>query len=263
MRAIILAAGEGNRLKPLTNDCPKGMIELAGKSLLKRQIETFRKCQINEISIVTGYLADRINFPDISYFRNKKYDSTNMVETLFCAREMMNDSIIVSYGDIIFEVKVLKKLIEYKDNISVIIDKNWKKYWELRFSDPLKDAESLIIDNKGFIRSIGQKVNNIADIQGQYIGLMKFQGKGLKDLKMFYEMVQKNARKNVNLLNPKVSFEKSYMTDLLQALINQDIKIKAVPIESGWLELDSMSDYSLYQKKIQDGTLSEIFSFDD
>ena len=108
MKSIILAAGEGKRLRPLTENIPKCMIKLFGKSLLEWQIDTLRSCNITDISVVTGYCSDVINIPNITYFRNEKYDSTNMVETLFCAKKKLFNSVIVSYGDIIYEKKFFK-----------------------------------------------------------------------------------------------------------------------------------------------------------
>ena len=103
-----------------------------------------------------------------------------------------------------------------------------------------------IIDN-GFISSIGQKVSSFDQIQGQYIGLMKFQNEGIKFLLDFYEKAKKEAKsQGVNILNSNLPFERSYMTDLLQGLINADYKIKAVPVNNGWLELDSYHDYEVY-----------------
>jgi len=257
LNAIILAAGEGKRLRPLTNDKPKGMVQLDGVSILERQINHFRNCNINDISIVTGYKSEKIKFPGITYFKNPKYASTNMVETLFCASKKLSGSVIVSYGDIIFERKIIQELVNEKDDFCVVVDLNWKKLWQIRFENPLEYAESLILDKEGNIINIGQKVSSIKDIQGQYIGLMKFQNEGIKVLKEFYENAKK---KGTNPLNPNIPFQKSYMTDLLQGLINAKCKIKSVPIENRWLEIDSYQDYEIYQKKIQDGTISEIIN---
>ena len=158
LNAIILAAGKGKRLSPLTNDKPKCLVELFGKPFLEWQIETFQNSGITDITIVSGYKSDLINFPETTILKNEKYDSTNMVETLFYAKEKMLDSTIVSYGDIIFEKNVLESLIDSPDDISVIIDKQWKELWRKRFQDPLSDAESLVIED-GRIVEIGQKVN--------------------------------------------------------------------------------------------------------
>ena len=256
MKSIILAAGQGTRLRPLTKTIPKCMIKLFGKSILEWQIEAYRNCGINDISIVTGYLGNIIKFPNIEYFRNEKYLSTNMVETLFCAKEKLTDSVIVSYGDIIFEKQVLENLIDSKDDISVVIDKNWKKYWEVRFKNPLYDAESLVVDEDQFIRNIGQKVQNLDEIQGQFIGLMKFQKNGLEDIKNFYEKFKSQAKNGVNPLNDNLPFGKSFMTDFLQGLVVNGCKLKSVPVNSGWLELDSLDDLQLYEKLYKENKLN-------
>ena len=258
MNAIILAAGKGERLRPFTNDKPKCLVELFGKPLLEWQIKTFQNSGITDITIVSGYKSDLINFPETTILKNEKYDSTNMVETLFCAKEKLLDSTIISYGDIIFEKQVLQKLMNNDSNIVVVVDKNWKKYWNMRFRNSLDDVESLKLDSSGSIVSIGQKTTNLLNIQAQYIGLMKFQNNGINDLKNFYEEAHLKSQHGTNILNSQIPFEKSYMTDLLQAMINSGHQIKSVLIEGGWLELDSIDDYKLYDRKYKDKTLSEL-----
>jgi len=260
LHTIILAAGEGKRLKPLTQDKPKGLISLFGKSLLQHQLDVYDSCNINDVSIVTGYKKDMVKFSNTFSFHNLNYQNTNMLETLFCAQEKIIGSVIVAYGDIIFEKKILEALLEEEEDISVVVDSNWKKYWDVRFENPLDDAESLEIDKQGFIQNIGQKVDNLEKIQGQYIGLMKFQNKGCDMVKKFYKITKDLAKNGKNPLNQNIPFEKSYMTDFLQGMIDYGYKIKAVPISSGWLELDSMYDYKIYNKKFEDKTISEFFS---
>ena len=258
MKIIILAAGEGTRLRPLTENIPKCMVKLFGKSILETQIETYRGCGISDISVVTGYLGNSINIDNIKYYRNPNFKNTNMVETLFCAKENLNDSVIVAYGDIVFERKILEKLIKSKDDISITIDTNWEKYWKTRFQEPLDDAESLRLDSNGYILDIGQKINEIEEIQGQFIGLMKFEQDGINNLKKFYEKVKKESTLGENPLNPNLPFEKSFMTDLLRGMIKSGYKLKSVPIENGWLEIDSYSDYQLYNNLQQKNLLKNF-----
>lgn len=262
MKIIILAAGEGTRLRPLTLKNPKCLVNLFGKSILEWQLETIRNCQINQIIIVTGFLNKKINFSDIKYYHNPNYSKTNMVETLFSAKEELNDSVIISYGDIIYEKKVLQSLVNSQEDISVIVDDNWKEYWETRFTNPLDDAESLIIDKDGFITDIGQKVTSFNKICAQFIGLMKFQDAGIEFLNDFYESKKNAAKNGTNPLNPSIPFEKSYMTDLLDSMIKSGKKIKAVNIKNGWLELDSMNDYETYKKLQLEGKLSKFINLE-
>ena len=236
------------------------MVKLFDKTILKYQIDVFRSCGINDITVVTGYEADKIKIEGVNFLHNQNYDTTNMVETLFCAKEKLTENVIISYGDIIFEKQVLQKLINSNWDSSVIIDNQWKKYWQMRFENPLDDVECLKIDENGLITNIGMKVNSLEEIQGQYIGLMKFKNEGVKNLKKIYEKAKLKSVKGVNLLNENIPFEKSYMTDLIQAMINEGVKINAVKITNGWLELDSIDDYNLYQKKNNEGTISELIS---
>jgi len=263
LKAIILAAGQGNRLKPLTNEKPKCMVELFGKSLIEHQINAYISCNISDINVVTGFQSDSVTISNVRRFRNKHYEKTNMVESLFCAEEILNGDVIVSYGDIIFEKNVLKQLILSDNDISVIIDKNWKDYWSARSKKPLIDLESLKLDSKNNITSIGQKVNKLEEIQGQYIGLMKFSEKGVNILKDFYFKCKKISEKKSNPLNANLPFEKSFMTDLLQGLINSNYKLHSVPIDGGWLELDTLNDFETYQRMFRNNTIQKFIKLEN
>ena len=262
MKSIILAAGEGNRLRPLTNEKPKCMVELFGKSLIEHQINAYTACDISDINVVTGFRSDSITISNVRYFKNEQYERTNMVESLFCAEEILNGDVIISYGDIIFEKNVLKQLIQSDNDFSVIIDKNWQDYWSIRSKNPLVDLESLKLDSKDNIISIGQKVKKFEEIQGQYIGLMKFSGKGVNILKDFYHECKKISEKKPNPLNDSSPFEKSFMTDLLQGLINSNYQLHSVPIHGGWLELDTIEDFETYQKLFRNNTIKKFIKLE-
>ena len=213
------------------------MVELFGKSLLVRQIEIMKSCGINDIVVVTGYKSNMINIPGIIFEKNMNYKNTNMIETLFCAKSHFEGEIIITYGDIVYEKKVLEKLIDSSNSISIIVDKNWKNYWEKRFLNPLSDAETLKIGPKGNIIDIGQKTNNIAEIEGQYMGLMKFTIKGWSDLEKIIEGLKKNELKKIQI------------TQLLQKSISFGINVKAIPNNNEWGEVDSQKDLNLYNLK--------------
>ena len=88
---------------------------------------------------------------------------------------------------------------------------------------------------------------------------MKFQNEGIVDLKSCYKNTKEISKKGINPLNIKTNFENSYMTDLLNYLIKIGTKIKAVKIFGGWLELDSMNDYELYQNLEMKGEIKKFF----
>ena len=143
MRMIILAAGQGSRLRPLTDDRPKCLVELAGKPLLQWQIETARAAGVTDITVIAGYRQEQLRHYGIAVLVNEDFETTNMVRTLFRARHLFGDGFIMSYGDIVYSPETLHALLRSEADISVIVDRQWRDYWAQRFDDPLSDAESL------------------------------------------------------------------------------------------------------------------------
>ena len=240
MKAIILAAGEGKRLRPLTNKKPKCMVEVNGKSIISHQIECLRSNGIENINICLGYASKEVRFDNVIYHYNTNYARTNMVYTLFCAKsELENDDILVSYGDIIYNNDVLKAIMKDDSKIGVVVDRNWLEYWNARMENPLDDAETLKINDKGYIVELGKKPINYGEIQGQYIGLIKFRIDIISKIKDYYNSLDKNKLYDGN------DFDNMYMTSFLQ-LISRDIApLSPVFIDNGWIEVDTPSDLKL------------------
>ena len=133
MKGLILAAGRGTRLDKYVQDLPKGMLAFDNTTIIKRQIDNFKKCGIEKIIVVRGYRADTIQYEGITYYDNLHYATTNMVESLFCARQELDEDIIVSYADIMVEQKIVKGLMQNTSDIAVTVDMDWKKYWKIRY----------------------------------------------------------------------------------------------------------------------------------
>lgn len=248
---IILAAGEGKRLKPYTNDRPKCMVQVAGKPVIQWQVETAKSAGFGKIVVVTGYMSESVNIKDVTFVKNKLYDRTNMVQSLFTARDCFGESFVVSYGDIIFEGSVLEKIASSKDEISVVVDMDWRPYWQARSADIFSDAETLKMDKSGNIYNIGQKTKNIEDIQAQYIGLSSYKGKGVQALKDIYDKEKGFSARGARYICKDRSLDELYMTDLIQGLINEKVDVKAVPIDGKWIEIDTIGDLELAKKSVR------------
>lgn len=249
---LFLSAGSGKRLMPYTINVPKCFVNFKNKTLIENQISIIKKLPISKIFIVYGkfhYLYKRLN---VNLIKNSKYKSTNMVYSLYCAQNKFNNNLIVSYTDINYSSRVIKKLFKEDKDISVVIEKNWKNYWTKRSVNYLKDTETLKINKSGYISDIGSKVlNEKKDVSGQYIGLIKFPKILIKEVRR--ELLKLQKAKKIN----NVMFDKAYLTDFLNHLVKIGYKLKPIFINNDWIEVDTVRDYksminSLRYKQLND-----------
>lgn len=254
MRLIILAAGQGLRLRPLTDSIPKCLVEVGGKSLLSRQIEVAHSLGISDIVVVAGYRADALNGLPVTVIENKEFQNTNMVYSLGKAEAYFDSDFIVSYGDIIYAPDVLRSAINASDGITVSVDLDWRSYWELRMPDPLSDAETLKFTADGFLTEIGQKPDNYDDIQGQYIGMVSFKGAGISVLRDYIQNL--GVKKNAALkISEKKEIDNLFLTDMINSLVKSGVAIGVSTIVGSWLEIDNKPDLYLAEKLYKDGRL--------
>lgn len=257
MKAILLAAGMGTRLGKYAENLPKCMLDFNGKTLIERQVEILRSCGINDIIIVKGYMPEKIRLPGIKYYINEDFANTNMVESLFTAEEEMNDEILVCYADILYEKRIIEKILASKVDIGVTVDKDYWGYWKARMDNPEEDTESLVIE-EGKIIELGDTNCTIDKAKVRYVGLIKFSKKGVEALKkVYHENKEKYFDKDEPWLRSK-SFKKAYMTCMLQALINAGYKVDPIIIENGWLEFDTVEDYEKILKWQKENKLNEF-----
>lgn len=259
MKVIILAAGQGTRLRPMTDDRPKCMVEVNGKSIIDRQLDTMRACGIKDadITIVAGYRGDVLQkkFADteVNIIINEKYENTNMVCSLMCAQQVMErqEDILISYGDIIYNETVLQKILNTQEDSAVVVDDGWYSYWSKRCENPLDDAETLTFDKEDYLVEIGQKTTELSKVQSQYIGLMRFRGTGLKAMLELAREAEERTQQGIALWRTELTYQKMYMTDLLQGLIEVGNKLKAVHIERGWFEIDDCDDLKIVESELK------------
>jgi len=251
MNVIILAAGQGTRLRPLTDEIPKCMVPVNGKSILERQVTLFQSYSFDSVVVIGGYRADKLRDCGAAVVLNENYEDSNMVYSLMCAEKYLQGDVIVSYGDIIYEAEVLEKILAHPtQGIAVAVDLDWRTYWEERFEDPLSDAESLMISD-GRIIDIGRKVCDYNQVQGQYIGLIRFSEAAMLHMQSLYRKMEEAPALIEEALGRKKELRHLYMTDLLQILIHQEYPVEPVYIRRGWFEVDSMTDLSVAEKYLR------------
>ncbi len=262
MKAIILAAGQGTRLKKYTENLPKGMLSFMGKTIIERQIELYRGSNIKDIIIVTGYASDKINYEGVHYYHNEKYADTNMVESLMCAKDEFTDDVIVSYSDILFEKRLLEEMMANKEEFACAVDYSWKEYWKKRYGRVDFDTESLAINEESSITGLGLENPPIEDISARYIGLLRFSKGGLKCItNIMNDAYEKYEDKPWQQSGKTI--RKAYMTDLLNAIIVSGRKVKAVGFDHGWIEFDTNEDYERAMDWITNGSIYDIIDLGD
>jgi len=240
-RAIVLAAGQGTRLGSLTAERPKCMVELAGRPLLHHQLDVLRAAGIDELHLVTGYRAERIEADRVTRWVNERYATTNMVVTLFCAQDAMRDDadLVISYGDIVYEPRVLAALLAVDAPLVVAVDRAWRDYWQARMDDPLADAETLKLGDDDRIVELGRKPRGYEDIEGQYLGLIRVRADHVDAFVAAWRGLDPDATIDGR------SVDQMYMTSFLQHLIDAGWDARAAFTDNGWLEVDEPGDLAL------------------
>ena len=239
MKAIILAAGRGSRMKSFTNDWPKCLINLRGKPLIEWQLNAIRAAGIDDIAIVTGYRKELLASYGLTEFHNDRWFDTEMVTSLACADKWLKSGpIIVSYSDIFYDSSAVTSLINCSASLAVTYDPNWLSIWKKRFDDPLVDAETFLINSSYQIIEIGNKPNSLEEIQGQYMGLIRITPESWKQFMNILNNLTKNKR------------DKMSMTRILRHIIQQaNFPVTGIPYEREWGEIDSHNDLKLFNAK--------------
>ena len=240
-KSLIVAAGLGSRLKGLTENIPKCMLDFGGKTLLERQLSSYKKCGIEDISLVRGFKKNKINYKGIKYYDNNDYKSNNILNSIFYAEEAINDNIIISYSDILFEPFVVQRVLDSDHDISVVVDIDWKTYYIDRKEHPLTEAENVIFNSNNEVIKIGKIATEKEEVHGEFIGMIKLNHKGCKIFKENFHRVKKFFWNKP--FQRATIFQKAYLTDMIQELVDIGIKVHCVVIKRGWKEIDTVEDY--------------------
>jgi choline kinase len=250
-RVVILAAGRGSRMRGETADRPKCFVSLAGRSLLDWQKSAFRASGAHSIAAVGGYkahlLAEQIDVP----FVNESWASSNMVSSLCSAEPWLSEGdTLVSYSDIVFGPSAVAVLANAPGDIVITYDRLWSALWSARFENPLDDAETFRVDQQGRILEIGGRPSSMVEVEAQFMGLFKFSKSGWRKTRNFLDELDPTTK------------DKLDMTSLLAGLIAAGVPVHGVPVDGGWVEVDSEADLACYEAKMASVNAGVTWSHD-
>jgi choline kinase len=225
MKALILAAGFGSRLAPITNDIPKSLVEVNGKSILFKQIENLHENGITDITIISGYKGDILEnrvhekYPEINIIRSIDYQNTNNMYSAYLAKDVMkgNDFLMMN-ADVFFDSSVIEALLAFSHENAIVTDIG--TYYE----------ESMkVIENNGRLIKISKKITE-DEALGASIDVYKFSAKaGEAFFNKCHEYI--DEKKELKL------WSEIALNDILS-----EVEFRACPLVGRWVEIDNHDD---------------------
>jgi choline kinase len=184
MRAIVLVAGVGWRLKPHTEATPKCLLEIGGKTLLRRYLEALLSLGVQDVVLVVGHLKDRImaevaEVPEgltLRFMENPHYRRGNIL-SLWYARQEFDDDILIMDGDVLFPQELLARLLAFPEANAIAVDE--------RFRDSGEEQKVLCED--GWVVEVTKRVAGDPRIRGEAVGFLRLSAEAAEVLRGILE----------------------------------------------------------------------------
>lgn len=222
MQVIILAAGVGSRMHPLTDEKPKCLIDISGRNFIQRQLEVFRNCNLNDITVVVGYKFEMIKEQlqnAVNYVYNPFFETTNSIVSLWLATLNINDNILVVNSDVIFDSELIKRMINCKNDINIAISLKWSTE---------RGYKAEIIDNH--VANMGMDIPH-NKIGGEYAGIIYVKRNVLNNLKIQSEKLLSQKQFNV------------WFEDMVVEMIKSGNIADAIAVNPDkWYEIDNIKE---------------------
>lgn len=239
MRAIVIAAGQGSRLRPHTADRPKCMVEVAGRPLLHHQFAAFARAGIDDVVVIGGYKKRGLDAPGARIVANRQYRTNNILMSLFCAGRHLTGDCIVSYGDIIYAPEIVEHLARCHAPGTLVVDRAWRRIYQGRTDHPESEAELCEISPHEAVTRVGKAVGP-GHAVGEFIGLCKLTAPLVAKLWALY--LEALSRGDDQPYGDAPTLRKAYLTDILNHAVARGELLRILPIQGGWREIDTVQD---------------------
>lgn len=225
MKALILAAGLGSRLAPLTDNCPKSLVPVNGKPILIKQIENLLENDVTDITVVSGYKGDVLRdtvherFPQVRILHSADYATTNNMYSAYLVREAFKDtSFLMMNADVFFDSSVIHALLTCEAPNAIVVDIG------MYLEESMK-----VIEKNGRLTRISKEISK-EEALGASIDVYKFDRNGGSAFfaKCAEYIEQRGERKK---------WSEVALNDVLP-----DVEFKACPLSGRWFEIDNHDD---------------------
>ncbi len=241
MKAIIIAAGSGTRLGNYTKNTPKALIDINGKSILKRQTELLQTNGITEIIIVTGPNREKFLDEKLKYVKDNFYENHEQLGSLMEARNFFNDELLILFSDVLFDNQVLTNIINSDKDFNIAVDYNWEKKYIERTEHPMSQADLVLIENNLIFKIMKNLIPKNNSKISEFIGIIKLSQKGAEIFVNHYKNLE-NTTDKIELI------KKWHLTNMLQDLIDNNNSIFPIEIDGNWCEIDTVQDLERARK---------------
>ena len=241
MRVIVIGAGRGRRLMPTTADAPKCFAEVAGKRLIDWAVEAFYANDLKDVCFIGGYQIDKVraDYPQFTFRHNREWEHNNILASLFCAADLMDEPFICCYSDILFTADVIGRLAASDADMALGVDTAWLTRYEQRTDHPPDDAEKVTVAS-GRVTRVHRQIPE-TEAYGEYIGVAKFSAAGAKRLRDYYRRTQEKFAGQP--WREAAVFEKAYKILLFQEMIEAGERFANVDTPGGYIEVDTQQDF--------------------
>jgi choline kinase len=246
MQVIVIGAGRGRRLMPTTADAPKCFAEVAGKRLLDWALEAFAASGLDRVCFIGGYKIEKVqqDYPSFTFRHNPEWESTNILASLFCAADVMDEGFICCYSDVLFTPDIIARLAASPADMALGVDIAWLERYAHRSDHPPDDAEKVTVAN-GSVTRVDRKIPE-GDAYGEYIGVAKFSPAGAARLREYYE--KRRERFAGKPWRDARDFGNAYKILLFQDMIEQGERFDHVDTAGGYIEVDTQQDFEYARK---------------
>jgi choline kinase len=248
MRPILIGAGRGSRLQHLTKETPKSLVPVMGRPILAFILDALKEAGFapRDVVFICGYGADvlRKEHPEFTFVYNDQFEHNNILLSLLYAREFMSDGFVSSYTDILYKGSVVSALLEAPHDKALACDTDWRRRYKDRSQHPESDGEKM--------RAEGDRILELSrrippsEAQGEFIGVAKFTRGGARELLSAFDAARRKYAGAT--FRDGRSFEKAYLIDLFQDMIEKGADFRRVDTHGGYIEVDTLEDVAMAEK---------------